>query len=279
MSPFPVSQLSAYPLAVVGFLVIKVGSALIADPKTGEIRISWIDSLVEEVVRLAARGQKVVIVTSGAVTVGWHRVRHLGCQPADSKRAAAAIGQVQIMQAFARNLKRRGWEVGELLLTRKDVDEADRRLHVREVLHNLFMSGAIPVVNENDTTATPETCFGDNDRLAAHVAEIIKADLLVLLSNVDGLFTEDPNINPSARLVKEVRFITSEMEAMATSSLTRNSSGGMVTKLMAAKIAMDAGCEMVIANGTRHYPLAAIESGAPSTRFIPITKKQRSTST
>ncbi|ASP91678.1 glutamate 5-kinase [Sinorhizobium meliloti] len=273
MSQFQVPQCSAYALDVPSFLVVKVGTALIADPKTGEIRTSWIDSLIEDVVRLSARGQKVVIVTSGAATVGWHRIRHLGWERATAKQAAAAIGQVQILQAYAQSLKRRGSEVGQLLLTRKDVDENHRRLHVREVLQKLLMAGAIPVVNESYTTTSADTCFGDNDRLAAHVAEILEADLLVLLSNVDGLFTGDPNVNPSARFVKEVRCITPEIEAMAAPSLTCHSSGGMVTKLMAAKIAMDAGCEMMIANGTGHYPLTAVERGAPSTRFIPIAKQ------
>lgn len=279
MSQSPVLQCSAYALDVRSFLVVKVGTELIVDQETGEIRTSWIDSLIEDVVRFSARGQKVVIVTSGAVTVGWHRVRHLGFERAGAKQAAAAIGQVQIMLAYEQSLKRRGWEVGQFLLTRTDVDEDHRRLHVREGLEKLLMSGAIPVVNESDTTATADTCFGDNDRIAAKVAEIVEADLLVLLSNVDGLFTGDPNVNPAARLVTEVRCITPEMEAMAAPSLTRHTSGGMVTKLMAAKIAMDAGCEMMIANGTGHYPLTAIERGAPCTRFIPITRQHSRTGT
>ncbi|TIY08714.1 MAG: glutamate 5-kinase, partial [Mesorhizobium sp.] len=129
-----------------------------------------------------------------------------------------------------------------------------------------------PVINENDTTATAEICFGDNDRLAAQVAQMVNADLLVLLSNVDGLFTEDPHHNPLARLLTEVRCITPEIEAMAGHSHARHSSGGMVTKLMAARIAMNAGCGMLIARGTERYPLAAIENGAPSTWFVPFGK-------
>ncbi|MER9573743.1 hypothetical protein NKI77_31940 [Mesorhizobium opportunistum] len=130
----------------------------------------------------------------------------------------------------------------------------------------------MPIINENDTVATAESCFGDNDRLAARIAQLVNADVLILLSNVDGLFSEDPHHNPLARLVTDVRCITPEIEAMAAHSPGRHSSGGMVTKLMAARIAMDAGCEMVIAKGTKPYPLAAVENGGRSTCFVPLAQ-------
>ncbi|NEV02418.1 glutamate 5-kinase [Bradyrhizobium uaiense] len=264
---------SAVQLLSARRLIVKVGSALIADADTGEIRGPWLEGLIEDVVRFVARGQQVIIVTSGAVAVGSRRFGRLDRRlQIVEKQAAAAIGQVQLMHAYDQSLKRRGFGVGQLLLTAEDVDNQHRCLNARATLEQLLKVGAVPVVNENDATTTAENCFGDNDRLAARVAHMVNADVLILLSNVDGLFTQDPHDNPLARLVTEVRCITPEIEAMAGHSAARHSSGGMVTKLMAAKIAMDAGYEMVIANGIKSYPLAAIENGGPSTWFFPRAK-------
>ncbi|CCM79863.1 Glutamate 5-kinase 2 [Rhizobium mesoamericanum STM3625] len=254
-------------------LVVKIGSALIADPETGDIRDSWLDTLIDDVGRFFARGQQVIIVTSGAVAVGSHHIGKLDrCLQIGGKHAAAAIGQVHIMRAYEQSLARRGFGVGQVLLSSEDIDDQHRHPNTKRTLRQLLQIGAVPVVNENDTTATSDICVGDNDRLAARVAQMVGANVLILLSNVDGLFTEDPHRNPLARLVTEVRCITPELEAMAAHSPARHSSGGMITKLMAAKIAMDAGCEMVIAKGTKSYPLTAIESGGPSTCFIPLTE-------
>ncbi|OAF06982.1 glutamate 5-kinase [Bradyrhizobium neotropicale] len=265
---------SAVQLLSARRLIVKIGSALIADADTGEIRGPWLETLIEDVVRFVARGQQVIIVTSGAVAVGSRRFVQLDRRPeTGEKQAAAAIGQVQLMHAYEQSLKRRGFGVGQLLLTGEDIDNQHRCLNARSTLQQLLKVGAVPIVNENDATATVEICFGDNDRLAARVAHMVDADVLILLSNVDGLFTEDPHDNPFARLVTEVRCINPEIEAMAGHSAARHSSGGMVTKLMAARIAMDAGCEMVIANGNKSYPLAAIENGGPSTWFIPFKDK------
>ncbi|MEZ2147776.1 glutamate 5-kinase [Bradyrhizobium sp. DN5] len=283
MSSFLVQQdsssatTSAVKLLSARRLIVKIGSALIADADTGEIRGHWLETVMEDVVRFVARGQQVIIVTSGAVAAGSRRFGPLDKRlQVEEKQAAAAIGQVQLMHAYKQSLERRGFGVGQLLLTAEDIDSQHRCLNSRSTLQQLLKVGAVPIVNENDATATAEICFGDNDRLAARVAQMVNADVLILLSNVDGLFTEDPHDNQFARLVTEVRCITPEIEAMAGHSAARHSSGGMVTKLMAAKIAMDAGYEMVIANGNKSYPLAAIENGGPSTWFFPFAKDKAS---
>ncbi|WP_439402498.1 glutamate 5-kinase [Bradyrhizobium sp. DASA03068] len=254
-------------------LIVKIGSGLVFDADTGEIRGSWLETLIEDVARFVGRGQQVIIVTSGAVAAGSRRFcRSDRRLQAEEKQAAAAIGQVQLMIAYEQSLKHHGFAVGQLLLTAQDIDNRHRYLNVRSTLQQLLKVGAVPVVNENDATATTDICFGDNDRLAARVAEMVNADVLILLSSVDGLFTEDPQENQFARMITEVRCITPEIQAMAGHSTARHGSGGMVTKLMAASMVMDVGCEMVISNGSKPYPLAAIENGGPSTWFFPLAK-------
>ncbi|MER8943588.1 glutamate 5-kinase [Mesorhizobium sp. M0915] len=258
-------------------LIVKIGSALIADAETGNIRGPWLETLIEDVVRFFARGQQVIIVTSGAVAVGSSYFNHLDrCLRVEEKQTAAAIGQVRLIRAYEQSFKRHGFGVGQILLSREDIYNQHRCLIAGSTIQQLLKVGVVPIINENDTTATAESCLGDNDRLAARVAQMVNADVVILLSNVDGLFSEDPHDNPAARLVTEVRCITSEIEAMAGHSLARHSSGGMVTKLMAARIATDAGCEMVIARGNKSYPLTAIENGGPSTWFLPLAKAGRS---
>ncbi|WP_192937164.1 glutamate 5-kinase [Sinorhizobium meliloti] len=251
-------------------LIVKIGSTLIADAETGEIHGPWLERLIEDVVRFLKRGQEVIIITSGAVTLGsCHFTRSDGLLGIGKKQAAAAIGQVRLMLAFEQSLKRNGFGMGQVLLAREDFDDQHRRGNLRSTLQQLLKVGAVPVLNENDTTAAVETCLGDNDRLAAQVAQLLGADLLILLSDVDGLFTEDPHRSSSARLVREVRRITPEIEGMAADSASGRGSGGMVTKLMAARIAMDAGCIMVIAKGKEPCPLTAIANGGTSTWFLP----------
>ncbi|BAB52617.1 glutamate 5-kinase [Mesorhizobium japonicum] len=255
-------------------LIVKIGSAVVADAETGEIRGPWLETLIKDVVRFFARGQQVIIVTSGAVAAGSRHFKQLDRSlRIEEKQAAAAIGQIRLMIAYEQSLKRHGFGLGQVLLTSADVDNQRCRLNARSAFQQLLNVGAVPVINENDATATPEVCLGDNDRLAARVAQIAKADLLILLSDVDGLFTEDPHDNPLARMIPEVRRITPEIEIMASLSPARHGSGGMVTKLMAARIAMEAGCNVVIAKGSKSYPLAAIENGAPSTWFIPPARE------
>jgi glutamate 5-kinase len=251
-------------------LIVKVGSALLVDEASGDIRRDWLAALVEDLVRCRARGQDVVLVSSGAIAVGR---RHLGLVGRtlrlEEKQAAAATGQIRLAHAYLEAFRRHEIGVAQILLTLDDTEERSRHLNARATIEQLLALGAVPVINENDTVATAEIRFGDNDRLAARVAQMISADTLVLLSDVDGLYTADPRRVPDARHLPEVREITPEIEAMAGDAPRGYSSGGMVTKLAAARIAMAAGCRMVIARGEGLHPLAAIEGGARATWFIP----------
>jgi glutamate 5-kinase len=250
-------------------LIVKIGSALLVTA-TGEIRHEWLAALVDDLARCRARGQEVLIVSSGAVAVGRWDLGLAG-RPLrlEEKQAAAAAGQIRLAHAYLEALGRRGLGVAQILLTPEDTEDRQRHLNARATLEQLLALGAVPVINENDTVATAELRFGDNDRLAARVAQMISADTLVLLSDIDGLYTADPRNDGGARHIATVAAITPEIEAMAGLARPGYSSGGMVTKLAAARIAMAAGCRMVIARGEGLYPLAAIEAGARVTWFLP----------
>jgi glutamate 5-kinase len=254
-------------------LIVKIGSALLVDDATGDIRRAWLEALVADLARCRGRGQDVLIVSSGAIAVGR---RHLGLKgPAlklEEKQAAAATGQIRLAHAYQEALAKHGITVAQILLTPEDTEERRRHLNARATLEQLLALGAVPVINENDTVATSEIRFGDNDRLAARVAQMISADTLVLLSDIDGLYTADPRKDGAARHIPEVRELTPEIEAMGGAAPQGYSSGGMVTKLAAARIAMGAGCRMVIAEGSSLHPLDAIEKGARCTWFLPAAE-------
>jgi glutamate 5-kinase len=254
-------------------LVVKIGSALLVDDG-GLVRQAWLDTLVDDIVRCRARGQEVIVVSSGAIAVGR---RHLGLSGRalrlEEKQAAAATGQIRLAHAYQEALGRHGITVAQILLTPDDTEARQRHLNARATLAQLLALGAVPVVNENDTIATAEIRFGDNDRLAARVAQMVSADMLVLLSDIDGLYTADPRHDAAAQHIPIVREVGPEIEAMAGSAPPGYSSGGMVTKLAAARIAMGAGCHMLIAQGRTgrgtRGPLAAIEAGARASLFLP----------
>ena len=209
-------------------------------------------------------------MSSGAIAVGRRYLGLIGrTLRLEEKQAAAATGQIRLAHAYLEALGRHGISVAQILLTPDDTEQRGRHLNARATIEQLLTLGAVPVINENDTVATAEIRFGDNDRLAARVAQMISADTLVLLSDVDGLYTADPRRDPNARHLPEVREITADIEAMAGDAPRGYSSGGMVTKLAAARIALAAGCRMVIARGEGLHPLAAIENGARTTWFIP----------
>ncbi len=263
------SQTTGY-LAAAKRVVVKIGSALLVDDATGGIRRRWLEALSDDVAAMRSEGQEVLLVSSGAIAVGR---RHLdlpaGSLRLEEKQAAAATGQIRLAHAYQEALARHGLSVAQVLLTLDDTEDRRRHLNARETLATLLKFLAVPVINENDTVATAEIRFGDNDRLAARVAAMIGADALVLLSDIDGLYTADPKLDPAARHIPEVAELSKEIEAMAGEALPGYSSGGMVTKLVAARIAVGAGCRMAIANGEIMHPLAALAEGARCTWFLP----------
>ena len=261
-------------------LVIKIGSALLVDEQTGRIRTGWLDRLGQDIADIRARGTRVIIVSSGAIAVGrTHLKLPAGDLPLEQKQAAAATGQIRLAHAWQEALAAQDVTVAQILLTLSDTEERRRHLNARATIETLLNLRAVPVINENDTVATEEIRYGDNDRLAARVAQMISADTLVLLSDVDGLYTADPRTDPSAELLKEVSELTPEIEAMAGAAPTGYSSGGMVTKLEAAKIAVAAGCAMAITDGKPPDALSRLENGAACTWFLaksePLTVRKR----
>jgi glutamate 5-kinase len=267
---------SASPLASARRIVIKVGSSLLIDQTTGKPHTARFAALAADAAKLRAEGRSVVIVSSGAVALG-RRALGLakGKSRLEEKQAAAAAGQPLLMRAWDDALSHHGAPVAQALLTFYDTEQRRRWLNARATLETLLERGAVPVVNENDTVATEEIRYGDNDRLAARVAQMLGADVLVLLSDIDGLYDSDPRANPSARHIPEVRRLTPEILAMAggVNKAAGVGSGGMATKLEAARIAMTAGCATAITLGDQTMgeggPLAAMSSGARATWFLP----------
>ena len=257
------------PIAASKRLIVKIGSSLLVDQASGAVRRRWLASLCDDVAACRARGQEVLLVSSGAVAVGR---RHLGLTPPlrlEEKQAAAACGQIRLAHAYQEELARHGITVAQVLLTLEDSEDRRRYLNARTTLETLLRLGAVPVINENDTVATSEIRFGDNDRLAARVAQMCGADALVLFSDIDGLYTADPRRDSEARFIAEVSDLTPEIEAMAGDPGSGYGSGGMVTKLAAARICLSAGCRMAIAKGDALRPLSAIEAGGRCTWFVP----------
>jgi glutamate 5-kinase len=261
-------------------VVVKVGSALLVEPSTGSVNRAWLETLAEDLAALRARAQEVVLVSSGAIALGRRELGlGRGKLKLEEKQAAAAVGQIRLAHAWKDALEQRGLTVAQVLLTLGDTEERRRYLNARSTLTTLLRLGAIPVINENDTVATAEIRYGDNDRLGARVAQMVSADCLVLLSDVDGLYTADPSRAPDAQFIPEVGRITPEVEAMAGGSASDVGSGGMATKVMAAKIAVGAGCHLCIAAGREVHPLRRIESGARCTWFVaeasPVTVRKQ----
>jgi len=264
------------PLLSARRLVIKVGSSLLVDQESGSIHRKWMDSLAADIARFRARGQDIILVSSGAVAVGR---RHLKLTPPlrlDEKQAAAALGQIRLAHAWQDSLAAHGISVAQILLTLEDSEDRQRYINARNTLDTLLKLGAVPVINENDTVATAEIRFGDNDRLAARVAQMSGSDVLVLFSDIDGLYTADPRKNPDAKFIEQVFDLTDEIEAMAGNPGSAFGSGGMVTKLVAARICMAAGCRMAIAQGSPLNPLMRIEQGARCSWFLPKSEPKAS---
>ena len=250
-------------------VVVKIGSALLVDRVTGDLRRSWLDAIAEDIAALKARGADVVLVSSGSIALGRGILRlPPSVLPLEQSQAAAAVGQIHLARAWQEALAPHGLTTAQVLVTLED--SADRRhLNSRATLETLLGFGAVPIVNENDTVATDEIRYGDNDRLAAQVAVTVGADLLVLLSDVDGLYTGNPNSDPEAQRLDTVSEITPQIEAMAGDAGSGLSKGGMKTKVMAAKTATASGCAMIIMHGAELHPLKRLTDGAPSTLFTP----------
>ncbi|MDJ0928690.1 MAG: glutamate 5-kinase [Gammaproteobacteria bacterium] len=253
-----------------GRVVVKIGSSLLVDGSSGRLNRRWLESLADDLAIMHERGQQVLIVSSGAIALGR---AYLGLQPdqrrLDKLQAAAAAGQVLLAHAYQDILGDRNLRTAQVLLTLDDTENRRRYLNARGTLETLVSFGVVPLINENDTVATQEIRYGDNDRLGARVAEMTSSDCLVLLSDVDGLYDSNPANNPDAKLITTVTAITPDIESVAGAAHTDFGRGGMITKLAAAKICVAAGCATIIANGRGLSPLAAIEAGGPSTWFAP----------
>nr|WP_283949905.1 glutamate 5-kinase [Limobrevibacterium gyesilva] len=250
-------------------LVIKIGSALVVDQAKAAPRMAWLNGVAADIVALRARGTDVIVVSSGAIALARRSLKLTRkTLRLEEKQAAAAVGQIRLAQAWTEALHAHGLTAAQLLLTLDDTEDRRRYLNARATLTTLLGLSCVPVINENDSVATAEIRFGDNDRLAARVAEMVQADQLVLLSDIDGLYTADPRRDPTAAHIPVVEAITPAIEAMGGEPPPGYSSGGMRTKLVAARIATGAGCAMAIAVGNVDHPLQALADGARCTWFL-----------
>jgi glutamate 5-kinase len=261
-------------------IVVKIGSSLLVDTAAGTLRRSWLNALADDIAGLRQQGREVSVVSSGAIALGRNALKlPKGALKLEDSQAAAAVGQIDLAHAYEEAFRARGLVAAQVLLTLGDTEERRRYLNARSTMTTLLKLGAIPVVNENDTVATSEIRYGDNDRLAARVASMMSADCLVLLSDVDGFYTAPPQSNADARRLDEVADITPEIEAMAGDVGSELSRGGMVTKIEAAKIAVSGGTHMVIASGKVLNPLAALGTQGTGTWFLarqdPVTARKR----
>lgn len=251
-------------------LVVKIGSALLVDRATGALRADWLSALAQDVVRIKARGTDVVLVSSGSIALGRGVLKLPATALAlEQSQAAAAVGQIRLARAYEEVMAPHGITTAQVLVTLEDSADRRRYLNSRATLETLISFGVIPIVNENDTVATDEIRYGDNDRLAAQVAVTVGADQLILLSDVDGFYSANPASDPTAHRFDVIDQITPEIEAMAGDAGSGLSKGGMKTKLMAARTATASGCAMAITEGSVLNPLAALENGAPATWFTP----------
>jgi glutamate 5-kinase len=261
-------------------IVVKVGSSLLIDAKAGEVRTAWLAALAADIANLHHDGKDVLVVSSGSIALGRSRLKlPSGTLKLEESQAAAAVGQIALARIWSEVLGAHGIGAGQILVTLQDTEERRRYLNARSTISKLLEWRAVPVINENDTVATNEIRYGDNDRLAARVATMTSADLLVLLSDINGLYTAPPAANPNAQLIPVVESVTADIEAMAGAAESELSRGGMRTKIEAAKIATSAGTHMLIASGKIDHPLQAIANGGPCTWFLtpanPVTARKR----
>jgi glutamate 5-kinase len=261
-------------------IVIKVGSSLLVDSEAGRAREAWLMSLAADIARLHGEQRDILVVSSGAIALGRSVLKlGRGALKLEDSQAAAAVGQISLARIWSEALGRHGIGAGQILVTLGDTEERRRYLNARSTIAKLLEWRAVPIINENDTVATSEIRYGDNDRLAARVATMVSADLLVLLSDVDGLYDAPPGAGAQANLIPLVERITPEIEGMAGAAGSELSRGGMQTKIEAAKIATTAGTHMIIASGHVEHPLRTISEGARCTWFLtpanPVTSRKK----
>jgi glutamate 5-kinase len=261
-------------------IVVKVGSSLLVDSAAGQLKHDWLVSLASDIAALHKEKRDLMVVSSGAIALGRSVLKlPAGALKLEDSQAAAAVGQIALARAWSEALGHHALTAGQVLVTLGDTEERRRYLNARSTIAKLLEWRSVPVINENDTTATTEIRYGDNDRLAARVATMMSADLLVLLSDVDGLYDKPPGANSGAKLVPVVARITPEIEAMAGTSGSQLARGGMLTKIEAGKIATGAGTHMVIASGHVRHPLRAVADGALCSWFLtpanPVTARKK----
>tara|TARA_Y100000996_G_scaffold198689_1_gene155817 strand:- start:2209 stop:3315 length:1107 start_codon:yes stop_codon:yes gene_type:complete len=254
-------------------IVIKIGSSLLVD-KNKQIRKKWLTEFAKDVLKLKSKNKKIIIVSSGAIALGCIKMNYNKKKlKLDKSQAIASIGQIELMNLFSKIFIKQNLNISQILLTLEDTEERRRSLNAKRTFENLFELGFIPVVNENDTIATSEIKYGDNDRLASRVAQITNADTLILLSDVDGLYDKNPKIFKNARLIKKVENLNQDLKNINFKGNNELGSGGMNTKIEAAKICQLSGCNMIIANGLYSNPIDKINKNQNCTLFLSKTSK------
>ncbi len=240
-------------------IVIKIGSSLLVDNKK-KIRMKWLSSFARDIQKLKSKNKKIIIVSSGAIALGCKKMNYNKINlKLDKSQAIASVGQIELMNLFSKTFSKFKMNISQILLTLDDTEERRRSINAKRTFENLFQLNYIPIVNENDTIATSEIKYGDNDRLASRVAQIMNADTLVLLSDVDGLFTKNPKKFKDARLIKEINNLDQDIKNINIKGMNKFGRGGMNTKIEAAKICNLAGCNMIIASGLYSNPISRIE--------------------
>lgn len=248
-------------------IVIKVGSSFVIDPRYGTVNQEWVDSLVDDIALLAKEGKKIILVSSGAIIFGCNMLKtNVSKTKLQEKQNAAVCGQHELMALYKKSFSRHNINVAQALVTIEDVENRKRFISIQNTLDYLLEKKIIPIVNENDLIANTEIRFGDNDRLSSRISQICNADLLIMLSLVDGLFTSDPKIDKSSKFVSEIYEISADVESMASDSAQKT--GGMSAKVASAKIALNNRCNVIIANGTFYHPIKRLSEGAKHSAFL-----------
>ena len=262
-------------------LIVKIGSALLVDTSNGQPRLTWLNALADDISALQKQGIQIVVVSSGAIALGRKALGIPFDKPSrdidlEQKQAAASVGQIHLAQLYHEVFGARGHAVAQILLSPGDTENRKTHLNARATLNELLVHDIIPIINENDTTATEEIRFGDNDRLAARVAQMISADTLLILSTTDGLYTDDPRINPAAQHIPQVDSLSDDIMAQAKDALAGVSTGGMKSKIESAKIAVTAGTTVIIASGKNANPITALLEGREKSTLIIANEKPAS---